>query len=310
MVDMKWSSDLYPLINKTFESEYDKGIIPLKQIIEEVKYDGYTYKIENIGGYGELSLYSGDSATPLNQKRGFITTIQPAEYAGMVDVHFKNAKIDKSGEAHKVGTRLARSASMTVYMHLLRMFKDAYTGPAGGDGQRWASNAHPVASKGDVDGVSVIDTDAGTYSNLINTELSVPAITAAQCKANGFLTPDGLPFLCDFDTLLVSPELEAKAKEICGADKSLIPERLPESNLNSANPIYGMGYIVVKGFGAKQWAVCDRTLMKEAVKLIYNEKPTVLKNALDNPLISRFTAYVDFGLGWGDARQIIFSNPA
>ena len=63
------------------------------------------------------------------------------------------------------------------------------------------------------------------------------------------------------------------------------------------------------GFSKKQWAVCDRTLMKELVKIVYGTKPTVMENELDNPLIQQFTAYADFGMGWGDSRQIIFSNP-
>ena len=30
----------------------------------------------------------------------------------------------------------------------------------------------------------------------------------------------------------------------------------------------------------------------------------------DNPLKDLYTAYADFGVGWGDARQIIFGNPS
>ena len=48
--------------------------------------------------------------------------------------------------------------------------------------------------------------------------------------------------------------------------------------------------------------------MKELVNIIYITKPQVFNTELDNPLIDMFTAYVDFGVGWGDARQIIFSK--
>lgn len=75
-----------------------------------------------------------------------------------------------------------------------------------------------------------------------------------------------------------------------------------------------MGYIVVgggrDGFSAKQWAVCDRRLMKQLVNIVYLTRPTVFNTELDNPLVDLYTAYVDFACGWGDARQIIFSNPA
>ena len=36
---------------------------------------------------------------------------------------------------------------------------------------------------------------------------------------------------------------------------------------------------------------------------------TVLQSPQDNPLIDLYTAYADFGVGWGDARQIIFGDP-
>ena len=34
----------------------------------------------------------------------------------------------------------------------------------------------------------------------------------------------------------------------------------------------------------------------------------LLRTQLDNPLKDMYIAYVDFGVGWGDARQIIFST--
>ena len=36
----------------------------------------------------------------------------------------------------------------------------------------------------------------------------------------------------------------------------------------------------------------------------------MIHNKLDNPLITQFVSYADFGVGWGDARQIIFSTGA
>ena len=166
-----------------------------------------------------------------------------------------------------------------------------------------------MASKGSEGRTFVADEEAGTFSNLMTATLSVSAITDAQSKANRFVTPDGLPFLCEMDTLLVSPELEATAKKLLGDDARLDPE----SANHGANPVHGMKYIVIgggsDGFTGKQWAVCDRRLMKELFMIVYNTRPEVLESELDNPLKQLFTAYADFAVGWGDARQIIFSNP-
>ena len=197
-----------------------------------------------------------------------------------------------------------------------QMFGNAFNAKMlGGDGQPWASTKHPVAAKMDQGRKRVPDPDSGTFSNLITDELSVDAITKAQSLAGRYLTPDGLPFLCQMDCVLVSPELEATAKKIFGENSKLRPLRNPADNTNAANPVYeDMTYMVVgggkDGFGPKQWAICDRTLMKELVNIVYITKPMVMNSDLDNPLIDLYTAYVDFGVGWGDSRQIIFSNPA
>ncbi|OCZ54351.1 hypothetical protein A7D23_05975 [Dehalobacter sp. TeCB1] len=316
-VNTAWKNDLYPLIEQTFDYQYENFMNIIKQVVEEDDNKAIDYRLEGLGGYGELPDYDGSQLIGMNQKRGFVTIINPKEKAGAIDIQRRYANVDKSGEAKKAGTRAAYSVAMTVYLAALRMFGRALNGSyLGGDGKTWAATDHPVASKGDANGNSIADPDAGTFSNLITQTLSVSAITAAQTMANRFVTPDGLPFKCDMSgngLLLVSPELEPKAKEICGPNSKLIPEKLPESAENGANPIYGLQYIVIgggaDGFTAKQWAICDKTLLPQVAKIVYVERPTVLRANLDNPLIARIVPYADFGVGFGDARPIIFSNP-
>ena len=310
-VNTAWKNDLYPLVSKQFDYSYNNRMNLLRQIVTEQDDKSIDVRIEGMGGYGELPDYDG------NQKRGFVTILENNEKAGMITITRRKANIDKSGEAKKAGTRAAHSASMTVYMAILRTLGRAFN-PAyqGGDGKPWAATDHPVASKGDANGRSIADPDAGTFSNLVNVPLSTKAITDIQAMANRFVTPDGLAFTSDFSgngLLLVSAELEGKAKELCGGEGTkLIPEKLPESAENGANPIYGMKYLVVSGgadgFSGKQWAICDRDLLKEIFILNYIERPTVLRNKLDDPLIDAYVPYVDFGIAFGDARPIIFSN--
>lgn len=315
-VNTAWKNDLYALIEKTFDYQYENFMDILRQVVSEEDNQSIDYRLEGLGGYGELPNYDGSQLIGMNQKRGFVTIIQPQEKAGVITVSRRYANVDKSGEAKKAGTRAAYSAAMTVYMGVLRLFGRAFNGNfTFGDGKAWAATDHPVASKSDANGVSVVDADSGTFSNLITGKLSVPNITLAQTMANRFVTPDGLPFKCDMagnGLLLVSPELEPKAKEICGPNSKLIPERLPESAENGANPVYGLQYIVVgggaDGFSSTQWAICDKVLIKEIAKVVYIERPQVLRTELDNPLLASLVPYVDFGVGAGDARPIIFSN--
>lgn len=318
-INTAWKQDLYKLVGHTFDYDYANYMNILRQIVSEEEGDSIDYRMEGMGGFGELSDYDGSQLEGMNQKRGFIKIITPKEKANAIDIQRIYAKTDKLGQAKKVGKRAAYSSSMTVYMAILRMFGGAWTTTLTGDGLTWANAAHYIASKGDASGVSVPDADAGTFSNVVesNPVLGVSAITKAQTQANRLVTPDGLPFRCDFSSnglLLVSPELEPKAKEICGPNSKLIPEKLPESAENGANPLYGLQYIVIgggsEGFGAKQWAICDKNLITEVTKVYYIEKPTVLETELDNPLLARFVPYVAFGSGVADARPIFFSNPA
>lgn len=300
-----WHNDLYPLIKKRFDLRYAKRLDVINKVCDIVCQDEIDYRMEGVGGYGEMPVYDGTTVMSADTKRSFITTITPKEHALKVTSSYKKAKIDYSGESKKIGVRLADSAYMTVLNEFYRLFGSAFQ-TLGADGTPWASKKHPVSC----------EKDAGTFSNLIEDELSVAAITKAQTMASRFVTPDGLPFACNMDLLLVSPELEAKAKEICGPYSRLIPENNPDINApeNAANPVYGMKYLVVgggnAGFTGKQWAVADSLMLSEVLKLVYITKPTVLVSPQDNPLITDYIGYVDFAFGFGDARPIIFSNPA
>ena len=296
-----WHNDLYPLIKKRFDLRYAKRLDVINQVCDVVCQDDVDYRIEGVGGYGEMPVYDGTIVMSADTKRTFITTITPKEHALKVTSTYKKAKLDYSGESKKIGTRLADSAYMTVLNEFYRLFGSAFTN-VGSDGVAWASDKHPVSKD-----------STETFSNLMHENLSVASITKAQTLASRFVTPDGLPFACNMDLLLVSPELEAKAKEICGPNSRLIPENNPDTDNNAANPVYGMKYLVVgggnAGFTGKQWAVADSLMLSEVLKLVYITKPTVLVSPQDNPLITDYIGYVDFAFGFGDARPIIFSNP-
>ena len=298
-----WHNDLYPLIKKRFDLRYAKRLNVIGEVCDIVCQDDADYRIEGVGGYGEMPVYDGTNVINADSKRTFITTITPKEHALKVTSTYKKAKLDYSGESKKIGTRLADSAYMTVLNEFYRLFGGAFTNK-GSDGEAWASEKHPV-SKGSTE----------TFSNLMHENLSVASITKAQTMASRFVTPDGLPFACNMDLLLVSPELEAKAKEICGPNSRLTPDNNPDEDagINAANPVYGMKYLVVgggnSGFTGNQWAVADSLMLSEVLKLVYITKPTVLVSPQDNPLITDYIGYVDFAFGFGDARPIIFSNP-
>lgn len=311
-ISTQWKTDNYKFVGKAFDFAYANRMSQLAPVVSEVNAKSIDYELTGSGGYGELQPYLGRNLTEGTLHRGFKTIITPQEYTNSVPVDYKNAKIDKMGETAKVGKKLGDSAAMTVMLHLLRMFGNAWDpNQVGGDGKSWAATDHPVASLGSTGRKFTADPDAGTYSNSGTDAFSIAAITKAQSWANRLVTPDGLPFMAEMDTVLIAPELEEKAKRFFGENSKILSGNSQETD---GNPVAGMKYIVVgggiDGFSAKQWAVCDRRLMKELVNIVYNTRPTVFQGELDNPLVDLYTAYVDFGVGWGDARMIYFNNPA
>jgi len=293
-----WSNDLYPLVTKRFSDRYAERTDIMKLIIGEETTDRVDIREEGLGGYGEVPDYDGTNIPELSQKRGFVKIYTPKEKAAKASISYKKAKIDMSGEAKKTGTRMADSLAMTRLMDFYRMFSNGFNPAyAGADIKAWFATDHPINN----------EAGAGTFSNLITTPFSIAAITAAQTAARRFVTFDGLPFLCQYDLCLVSPELEPKAKEFFGAEAKLIPS----SAENGANPVHGMKYFVIDGFSAKQYAVADSMLLKEHAKIVNITKPMVLYNKeASNPLIAYYTGYADYILGFSEARMITASNPA
>ena len=290
-----WASDMYPLVKKRFDERYASRMNLIGNITGIVKQNEPSYELSGLGGYGELPVYDGGELSYADGSKSFLTTVTPVERALALPVSYKKAKLDIVGEADKTGIRLADSAYMTVLSAFYRIFGNAFT-TVGADGVAWASDAQPV------------DTDkTEVFSNLITTTLSVSAICAAQAKAATFVTADGLPFISNFDLLLVSPELEATAREICGEDALLTP-------LGGIGGTNGMKYMVCGGgglgFTGKQWALADSMLLPEVFKLVYITEPTVMVSPRENPLMTDYISYVDFAFGFGDARPIIFANPA
>lgn len=290
-----WANDMYPLIKKRFDERYSSRMNAISQIAGIVTGADATYELRGLGGYGELPVYEGGELSYGDDSKAYLTTVTPVERALAIPVSYKRAKLDIVGEADKTGVRLADSAYMTVLNEFYRVFGNAFT-TTGADGVPFASRSHPVA-KG----------NGETFSNLLDLELSVSAVAEAQRHAAEFVTADGLPFAANLDLLLVSPELEPVAREICGEDSLVTP-----FGTVGGTP-YGMKYMVIggggEGFSGSQWAIADSMLLPEVLKLVYITEPTVVVSPRDNPLMTDYIAYVDFAFGFGDARPILFSDP-
>lgn len=291
-----YQDDLYPLVTKWFNDRLEKrtDLIPL--VIGKESTDRVDIQEQGVGGYGYVPDYDGTTIPELNQKRGFKSVYTPREKAGKASIGYKYAKIDMSGEAKKAGTRMADSLAITQVRDFYNLFANGWNGNfVGADLQPLFSAAHPLNS----------EAGSETFSNAGTDTFSIASITKTQTAAQRFKTYDGHDFDCDFDLVLISPELEPKAKEYFGAEAKLIPD----SAENGANPVYGTKYFVIKGFTAKQWAVGDSMLMKEFIKMVQITAPMVIQQKSSNPLITEYIGYTDYTMGWSDPRVIYGHNP-
>lgn len=289
---LTWADDMYPIVLKRFQDRLDKRTNLIKSTVgyQPLK-TANQYADEGMGGYGYVPDYNGTTITELNQKRGFKSIYTPKEKAAKATVTYKMAKIDQSGEAAKAGNKMADSLAMTQLRDFYNLFANGFNSLiVGADSQPLFSASHPINS----------DANAATFSNVGNGTFSIANITGAQTAAQRFKTFDGLDFDCNYDLVLIPPELEPKAREFFGNDAKL----LPESAENGANPVSDMKYIIIKGLSAKQWAVADSMLLQEYVKMVEITAPMVIPNKPDNPLIQEYIGYMDYTYGWSDARCI------
>ena len=120
-----WKTDNYKFVGKAFDMRYADRINTLAPLLGTRSGSSIDFELTGSGGFGEMQPYDGENVNRGSMKRGFKTLITPPEFSTSIPVGFKEAKIDKSGECRKVGTRLADSAAMTVYLHTLRCFGGA-----------------------------------------------------------------------------------------------------------------------------------------------------------------------------------------
>jgi len=297
---LTWADDMYPIVLKRFQDRFDKRSGLIKDTIGYVALkNSNQYADEGMGGYGLVPDYNGSLITELNQKRGYKTTYTPKEKAAKATVMYKFAKTDMSGEAAKAGAKMADSLAMTQLRDFYNLFAQGWnTAITGADGQPLFSASHPINGSGSGD---------GTFNNTGTTAFGVAGVTAAQTAAQRWKTFDGLDFDCDMNLCLIAPELEPKAKELFGANAKQLPE---SANIGGANPVSDMRYVVIKGFSAKQWAICDSLLLQDYIKMVEITAPMVIPNKPDNPLVQEYVGYMDYVIGYSDARCIYGMNPA
>lgn len=305
MLDTKqYFNDLYPIIKKRFESKVESGEKLINSLISVVDSDQIDFRIDGMGGYGEIPKYDGTTVQNIDQRRGYTTIVTPVERAAKTSVTLKYTKVDQSGEAGKVGNRLGMSTRATIYSDFLRLFQRAYdSNYAYGDSLAWAATNHRVSSDASV---------SDTFGNLITNTLGTAGLDYAMKTGARYVTADGLPTGITYDLVLAAPELRQKCIELLGESNEIGPDNIPESAENGANPYKKLKWFIIGGgslgFTAKQWALASSEVLKETTALVYITRPMV-KPMQETPFTYQYYAYADYEFGFAEPRAAIFSNP-
>lgn len=311
-----WKTDLFPFVGQMFKVNLDNSIKsnPLINLFDEIVTESAHYDLRGSGDFPELPDYDG-SLNEINPRRNFNTTISTLEKQGTYHIHYKQWKNDRTREVERAGSQLADAIYTTINNRVLRKFASAFDSTVlGGDGKPWAATDHPNGSVGSTAGSRLFTADAngGTYQNLFTETLSYAALKEILGYARRLETPSGNPYEANFDTLLVSPELTEYAIEL--QQSKLNPDNAENTkNVVKIKNIITCGAGNVNrglGFGANQWALVDSKRFNKTSAIVYNTKPKVDRMININPYIKSFSAYVDFEVGYGDARAIMFSNPS
>ena len=63
-----WPNDLYPLVKTRFDMRYAKRLDVISEVCDVIEQDEIDYRLEGVGGYGELPLYNGSNLMTADQK--------------------------------------------------------------------------------------------------------------------------------------------------------------------------------------------------------------------------------------------------
>lgn len=264
----------------------------------------------NHGIAGVAKITEGQNFPVATGKEGHLLTLAKSSYGADVIVTKQNRIFDEYDEVeanvrtivddgmNKVDQSLADILSnwfsTTAYNDV---YGDSIT-PVGGNGKALFSEAHSNGAT------------SRTFSNLIakeatkNPELSIDAIEAARKMGYLYKDPNGINRPIEFDTILVSPELEKYA--LIMVNSAL----LPGTGDNDVNPYKGRFKVKVWSKLAmtaagvdtsKQWYMFNSKLVGNTFKLFWAQHPKLAKPQEFNPDANwhyLFDYIYSRGFGW------------
>jgi len=271
-----------------------------EQFYKVVPSDSAWDEFFSVGALPDIPAFNG-KLTYLSQSPGYLTRIEPKEYAGAVASERKLLDDKKysvlDNRAAALSESLVRTQEKSGVETFAYAFSSAFTYMYSEEGLSLCNDSHTTKS-----GVS---TSTG-FDNAGTSALDKTSLAAARLAMRRFKGDIGQRINIDPDMLIVPDNLYDAAMEIVGSDKD------PESANNTMNPQYKrfkvVSYMRLDDYDTNNWFLVDSRLMKESLLWIDRIKAEFNTNVdfdtfqVSNSIYARWACgFIDWRWVWGSS---------
>ncbi len=297
-VSEQWPELLEPGLREIFTTTFGAlaaaSVIP--QIFNEMGSGKPTEEFLASGGFSNWTEFR-DAIDYDEHNQGWKATLTHKEYTRGFLVRRALVDDDQYNEISERPDGLALSAYRTREEHAASIFNNAFsTSYQGADSKPLCEDDHPQSPN-----------NATTWDNEGTTALSYDAVVDTRALMRAFTDDRGKLIPINPNLILVPPELENMANEICTTMRG--PNTQQPGTADYAASLVqarGIGYLVWDYLtDANNWFLLDGALAKRHLRWIDR---TPLEFALDPTstynLVARYRGYMRYSYGWSDPRFV------
>ena len=303
-------SEFARLADKKLDSVLEETLKPYKDMIGSLfgtmPLDKQFAELYDIGGVPDIPAFTGKLDT-LGISPGYYTRIEPAVYAGMIQVTKRMIETKQYAVMDDLRGGLVTAFGRTQEKKAVKAFGYAHSSAwdfmSNEEGVSLCSTAHTTKS-----GAS---TSSG-FSNSGTSALNKTTIQATKILFNKFRTMDGELYDSEPDALIVPTALADTAYECIGAKGGASSTMDPDTANGKINVLYKSLKIIpwlrLDEYSTKNWYMVDTAMMKKFLVWIDSVKPET--NTFTDNLTFNISHSIRgvFGWGWRNWRFIYGQN--
>lgn len=304
-ISEQWAELLEPGLRSIFQIQAEalaaQSLIPM--LFNSIGSSKASEYFLGMGGFGNWPEYDGAIEYD-DPEQGYKTTLTHKEYVEGFKVRRSLVDDDQYNVISARPRGLALAAMRTREEHAASVFNNAFsTSYQGGDGKPLCESAgHPYSPS-----------NASTQTNEGTTALSYDGVVSIRESMRAYLDDRGKLVPINPDLILVPPELENTANEICETMRGPSTQQPNTADyVASLVQARGIHYLVWDYLtDANAWFLIDSQLAK--IHLLWIDR-SPLEFAMDPTsdfrLEARYRGYMRYSYGWSDWRWVYGNNPS